>query len=122
MPVTVQPAFRLATARCQLRELHWHCVSSPEATRSNRSSNLPRLRGAFSFGGRAVWREVCKAVTARADAFATDLAPTVAELRASGAATLQAIADGLNRSGIPTTSGRGEWQPVQVSRVLARLR
>jgi hypothetical protein len=37
-----------------------------------------------------------------------DLAPVIAELRASGAATLQAIADGLNRSGILTASGRGE--------------
>jgi DNA invertase Pin-like site-specific DNA recombinase len=64
----------------------------------------------------------CERRTAIADKRAAALAPTIAELRASGAATLQAIADGLNRSGIPTTSGRGEWQPVQVSRVLARLR
>jgi len=49
------------------------------------------------------------------------LAATINELQAAGAATPQAIADGLNRSGIPTASGRGEWQPVQVARVLARL-
>jgi hypothetical protein len=29
--------------------------------------------------------------------------------------------DGAMRSGIPTASGRGEWQPVYVSRVLARI-
>jgi hypothetical protein len=58
---------------------------------------------------------------ARADARATDLAPLSAELRASGVTTSQGIADGLNRSGIPPPRGRGEWQPVQVSRVLARL-
>jgi hypothetical protein len=42
----------------------------------------------------------------------------ITELQASGATTLQAIADGLNRSGILTASGRGEWQASQVARVL----
>jgi hypothetical protein len=59
---------------------------------------------------------------ARADARATDLAPLIAELRASGVTTLQGIADALNRSGIPTPRGRGEWQAPQVRRVLVRLR
>jgi hypothetical protein len=59
-------------------------------------------------------------MTARADAHAAKLAPTIKKLRATGA-TLQAIADGLNRSGIPTASGRGQWQAPQVARVLARL-
>jgi hypothetical protein len=58
---------------------------------------------------------------ARADARAADLAPLIAELRAAGVTTLQGIADGLNRSGIPTPRGRGEWQAPQVRRVLARL-
>jgi hypothetical protein len=67
-------------------------------------------------------RAVGRAVIAdRARQQAADLAATIAELRTAGASTLQAIADGLNRSGIPTASGRGEWQPVQVRRVLARL-
>jgi Recombinase len=82
---------------------------------------LPRLRGAFSFGGRAVWREVCKAVTARADAFATDLAPTVAELQAAGATSLRAIARGLNERGIRTPRGVGEWKAGSVAQLLARL-
>jgi hypothetical protein len=47
--------------------------------------------------------------TARADARAADLAPTIKELQASGATTLQAIAAELNRRGIPTATGRGEW-------------
>jgi hypothetical protein len=58
--------------------------------------------------------------TARADARAADLAPTIKELQASGA-TLQAIAAELNRRGIPTATGRGEWCGKQVRRVLARL-
>jgi hypothetical protein len=31
------------------------------------------------------------------------------------------IAAELNRAGIPIASERGEWQPVQVRRLLARL-
>ena len=57
---------------------------------------------------------------ARADQKATDLAPTIKALQAGGAASLKAIADGLNAQGIPTARG-GEWSPVQVQRVLARL-
>jgi hypothetical protein len=62
-----------------------------------------------------------KVMTACADAHAAKVAPTIRKLQASGATTLRAMADGLNRSGIPTASGRGEWQAVQVARVLARL-
>jgi hypothetical protein len=59
--------------------------------------------------------------TARANARAADLAPTIKELHASGATTLQAIAAELNRRGIATATGRGEWCGKQVRRVLARL-
>jgi hypothetical protein len=62
------------------------------------------------------------AVQARADERAADLAPIVKELQAAGVTTLRGIADGLNRSGIPTPRGRGEWQAAQVERVLVRLR
>ena len=44
--------------------------------------------------------------------------PTIRELQAAGASTLQAIADGLNAMGITTPRGKA-WAPVQVSRVLA---
>jgi hypothetical protein len=48
-------------------------------------------------------------------------ASAIQGIQAAGTTTLQGIADELNRRGIPTAAGRGEWQPVQVSRVLARL-
>jgi hypothetical protein len=63
----------------------------------------------------------CKAVTARADAFATELAPTVAELQAAGATSLRAIARGLNERGIRTPRGVGEWKAGSVAQLLARL-
>ena len=60
-------------------------------------------------------------VTRKANASrrATDLAPIIADIRAAGAKTLQAVADGLNDRGIPTARG-GRWSPVQVQRVEAR--
>jgi hypothetical protein len=66
-------------------------------------------------------RAALKVRAARANANAADLAPIVRELQASGVTTVQGIADELNRRGIPTAAGRGLWQAVQVSRVLARL-
>ncbi len=56
----------------------------------------------------------------RAKQRAADLAPTIQEIRASGATTLQATADALNARGVPTARG-GSWSAVQVSRVLARV-
>jgi DNA invertase Pin-like site-specific DNA recombinase len=59
------------------------------------------------------------AVEHAATSRAADLAPTLKELQASGATSLQAIADGLNARGIPTSRG-GEWSRTQVARVLER--
>jgi hypothetical protein len=59
--------------------------------------------------------------TARANARASDLAPTIKDIQANGVTTLLGIAAELNRRGIPTATGRGEWCGTQVRRVLARL-
>jgi DNA invertase Pin-like site-specific DNA recombinase len=67
---------------------------------------------------RAMGRAV---IAGRARQQATDIAPTITELRAAGVTSLRAIASALNERGIPTASGAGEWQAVQVARVLARL-
>jgi DNA invertase Pin-like site-specific DNA recombinase len=63
----------------------------------------------------------CKAVQARADARAADLAPTIADIQASGARSLWAIAAELNRRGIQTPRGVGEWKAGSVAQLLARL-
>lgn len=57
---------------------------------------------------------------AKGDAQAARLAPVVASLREDGITTASGIAKALNERGIPTARG-GEWQAVQVQRVLARL-
>jgi hypothetical protein len=62
-----------------------------------------------------------KARTARANAWAAELAPIVADIQASGVTGLRGIARALNERGIPTPRGTGPWQPVQVWRLLARL-
>ncbi|MFY9290382.1 MAG: recombinase family protein [Methylorubrum rhodinum] len=57
---------------------------------------------------------------ARANSRAADLAPVVAELRASGATSLRSLAAGLNRAGIAPPRGT-TWSPMAVSRTLARI-
>jgi hypothetical protein len=57
----------------------------------------------------------------RAYRAAADLAPVIAELRASGVTSLRAIAAELDKRGIPTIAGAGRWRHVQVGRLLARL-
>jgi hypothetical protein len=57
--------------------------------------------------------------SAKAAARAGDIAPIVADLKASGAVSLRQIAAGLNERGIPTARG-GEWSAVQVQRVMNR--
>ena len=52
---------------------------------------------------------------------ATDLRAPLMEIQAQGARSLAAIAKALNERGIPTARGKGNWTPMQVSRVLARL-
>jgi len=59
--------------------------------------------------------------TARVNARAADLAPIVAELQTNGVRSLRAIAAEMNRRGIPTASGRGEWHADTVRQLLARL-
>jgi hypothetical protein len=55
-----------------------------------------------------------------ADTRALALATTVRELMASGFVSQYALADELNRSGIPTARG-GSWHRTTVARVLIRL-
>ena len=62
-----------------------------------------------------------ESLQARADAKAADLAPIIKELQAAGKTSLRAIAEGLNKQGIPTARS-GKWSATQVQRVLDRLR
>jgi DNA invertase Pin-like site-specific DNA recombinase len=53
---------------------------------------------------------------------AADLAPTLAQIQAEGAATLKDIAKALDAAGIATPRGQGKWSPTQVKRTLAALK
>lgn len=57
---------------------------------------------------------------AKGDAQANRFAPAIAEIQAGGITSASGIAKALNERGIPTARG-GEWQAVQVQRVLGRL-
>lgn len=56
----------------------------------------------------------------KASRWAADMAPILAEIRATGSMSLQAVADALNDRGIPTARG-GRWTPVQVARIEKRV-
>jgi len=58
----------------------------------------------------------------RAIAWAANLAPIIAAIRANGVTSLYGIAQALNRRGVPTATGRGEWAIPQVRRMLERLK
>jgi len=62
------------------------------------------------------------ALSNRSNARAADLAPVIAELRASGITSLGGIARALEARSIPAARGGAKWSENQVSRVLARLR
>lgn len=66
-------------------------------------------------GGRVRSLEVRRA---RARHRASDLMPTITELRGVGITSLAALADALTARGIPTARGASTWSPMQVSRVL----
>ena len=61
-----------------------------------------------------------EAQTTAAIARATGLSPLLDELRAIGATTLQALADGLNARGYRTARG-GSWSAAQVRREVVRI-
>jgi hypothetical protein len=61
------------------------------------------------------------AAMGRARQQAANVAPTIKKLQAAGITTLRGIAAELNKQGIPTASGTGQWQPAEVRRVLARI-
>jgi DNA invertase Pin-like site-specific DNA recombinase len=62
-----------------------------------------------------------KVIAERARQHAANVASTIAALQAVGVTSLRAIAAALNERGIPTARGQGEWKPVQVARVPARM-
>ncbi len=59
--------------------------------------------------------------TARADAFARDLAPTVQALRANGVTSLRGLARALNEAKVPPPRRQGVWSDAQVKVLLERI-
>jgi DNA invertase Pin-like site-specific DNA recombinase len=65
-------------------------------------------------------RAAVSAIQAGADERAADLSPIIADIRASGATSLPAIAKELNSRGIVTARG-GAWHPSTVRNLLSRI-
>jgi hypothetical protein len=56
----------------------------------------------------------------RATERANSLMPVLARFRAQGLRSAQALARTLNEEGVPTVSGKGQWQANSVLRILRR--
>jgi DNA invertase Pin-like site-specific DNA recombinase len=83
-------------------------------------ANGKPIYGAVAHGSPSALKKAVEVVQQRADARASDLAPTIKALQDRGATSLRAIAAALNDQGIPTARGGGTWSAVQVARVLKR--
>ncbi|MBX9847486.1 MAG: recombinase family protein [Xanthobacteraceae bacterium] len=57
----------------------------------------------------------------KADAQAEALAPILARIDPTGAASLRAVAKELNTEGVPTPRGQGDWTAAAVARLRQRL-
>jgi hypothetical protein len=98
---------------------HCELVRAGLAAAKRRGVKLGGDRGArLTAKARRMGWEAC---TARANARAADLVPTISELRANGITSLRAIAAALNERRIPTPRGTGKWLAGSVSQLLARL-
>ncbi len=75
----------------------------------------PQLRAGTSDHARAA--AAVKSTQARARA--ADVIPYTEAARRAGACTLHELAEALTNRGVPTPTGRGDWRPEQVRRVLA---
>jgi DNA invertase Pin-like site-specific DNA recombinase len=58
------------------------------------------------------------ALKVRTKAFATDLSPIIAELKAQGVTSMNALAKALTEQGVATARGGSTWSASQVKRVL----
>jgi len=75
----------------------------------------PRLRA----GTPDMARAAAAAKSAQARARAADVVPCIEAARRAGGRTLHDLADALTNRGVPTPTGKGDWRPEQVRRVLA---
>ncbi len=85
-----------------------------------RGKKLGGNRGNLSVGGTKGHVASLATRQAKARSRASDLAPVIEELKASGAVSLRQIAAGLNAKGIRTARG-GAWSAMQVQRVMERV-
>lgn len=123
------PQIEGATGRFLLQQMV--AVAELEAgmisARTKAALAAAKRRGVVLGGNRGVApsakvrKQAVAVIQARADQRAQDLAETIKRLQAGGAKSLRAIAAGLNKAGIPTPRGSGEWAAAQVQRTLERL-
>ena len=76
---------------------------------------------ASSFAASCTACQASRAVIAKADAHAQDLAPIIARLDPYGSLSLRQLAAKLTAEGLPTARGGAVWTAAGIARVKARL-
>jgi DNA invertase Pin-like site-specific DNA recombinase len=103
----------------------WRIVAEITEIESGKCTDRPKLAEAFKLcrlhNATLIIAKLDRLARNVAFVWAADLAPVIKEIQAAGTTSLRGIAAALNERGIPTASGDGEWQAMQVARVLARL-
>jgi DNA invertase Pin-like site-specific DNA recombinase len=123
------PKIEGATGRFILQQMA--AVAELEAglisTRTKAALEAAKQRGKKLGGNRGVKLTMAAqeagraAQTARAALRSQDLAPVIAELRASGIESMNGMAGALSARGIPTARGGRNWSAVQVARMLKQI-
>jgi DNA invertase Pin-like site-specific DNA recombinase len=102
--------------------LHIYAAQAEKERRLISARTKAALQAAKARGqrlGRHGAERLAPAYRVQAEERARELAPVMAEIRASGASSLREIAAELNARGIPTAQGKA-WSAMQVKRVLER--
>lgn len=86
---------------------------------ARREARQPQRGGGAQAGWQGRRGAQGETVARNADQFAEGLAPVIEDIRASGATSLRAMADELNRRGIVTRRG-GRWHVSNVRNLIRR--
>lgn len=108
-----------AAVRCRYECVQWHQAQDRFSDSQKGATGNPNGAAALRRAGKGAVA-LRAAVSANAAAYAQDLAQVVADIRASGATSLRAVATELNARGMMTRRG-GEWRASNVRNLVRRL-
>ena len=104
-------------------ELHIRAAMAEEERRQISQRTKAALAALKARGvqlGNPMLDQINNARRRRADEFADQVAPIIAQIRSEGYTTIEAIRDELNRRAVPTARG-GRWHQATVHNLVKRI-